>query len=383
MISPNMGAAYGQELAEIYQAAELRILARIAAALAQGIDADDWEVRALGRLQALRFEILTDLQAVNPEAAQRILRALRAAYGEGIASAFADVGSLLPHIQPAPAFRGTLVAVAQDIVDGTSDAANAILRTVDDIYRRTVAQAVSSSLTGAQGRREAAQAAIDTLSKRGLNGVKTRRGSMTLADYVMMAVRTGTTRAALDGHVAANQAMGLDLVTIKPGPRACDICDDWARLILATRGRTGTYYLESATTGKPVTIQVADTLANARSAGFGHPNCRCHLASYIPGVTKPETLQRPPWDAEAYAAQQRQRTIELNIRRNKERAALALTEERAKESRARVEAWQKEMRDHLKRNPELKRQGKREQMINGAGDGLPDHERDILLAARR
>lgn len=363
MISPSLGADLAEPVADIYRDAELRILERIATALAAGLDAPDWEVQQLARLQRLRQSVLDELAVLNPLAAQAILDALGEAYGSGILSAFADVGDAVPHLDPTADARAAAVAtLAAETVRGVASAQAPVLRAVDDIYRAVIGQVVSQATTGAIGRQEAVQSALRQFARAGLSVIPTRRGTMNLADYVQMAVRTGTSRTALAGHLDTMDRAGLDLVVIHPGPRACKICDEWARAVL-TRGRqTGVLRMQSLKTGTWVAVKVDGTLDDARAAGWGHPNCRCALQTYLPGVTRRDIIERPRWDQQAYEAQQRQRGIERQIRGWKTQQAIAITPEAKADAGARVKAWQKAQRDLLDEHPYLKRQSAREQI---------------------
>lgn len=363
MISPSLGADLAEPIADIYREAELRILARLAAALATGMDEPRWELETLVRIQRVRDEALAILEASNPEVAAAIRSALAGAYSAGILSVYEDVGERLPHLAPDVDVRALAVAsLTSETVRGVASAQAPILRAVDDVYRSVVARVVTQVGLGVSTRQEAVQRALQKFAGQGLRTITTRRGTMNLADYTEMAVRTATSRMALDAHLQTQERAGLDLVVIHPGPRACDICDRWARAILSRSGRTGTLRMESLASGNWVAVNVAASLDDARAAGWGHPNCRCALRAYLPGVTKADAIQRPRWDQAGYEAQQRQRAIELQIRGWKRRQAIAVTPDAAAESRAKVKAWQGAMREHLAANPGLKRQSAREQI---------------------
>lgn len=363
MISPSLGADLAEPVADIYRDAELRILERIATALGTGLEAPDWEVQQLARLQRIRQGILDELAMLNPMAAAEIMQALTEAYGSGILSAFADVGDAVPHLNPTADARAAAVAtLAAETVRGVASAQAPILRAVDDIYRAVIAQVVSVATTGAIGRQEAVQSALRQFTRAGLSVIPTRRGTMNLSDYVQMAVRTATSRTALAGHLDTMDRAGLDLVVIHPGPRACKICDDWARKVLSRSGQTGVLRLDSVRSDRQVAVTVDDTLAAARAAGWGHPNCRCALQTYLPGITRRDTIERPRWDQEGYEAQQRQRGIERQIRGWKVAQATAITPEEKAAAGARVKAWQQAQRDLLDQHPYLKRQSAREQI---------------------
>lgn len=372
MISPNIGADLAQPVAQVYAEAELAILERIAQQLGLGIDADDWDVVQLARLQQVRAEVLGLLQQVNPEAARVLIEQLDAGYAAGQASAFQDVGGVLDPIKAQTADRvAAVAALAQDATSALGTTTPSILRAVDDVYRRVIADTVAQVLTGNTTRLEAVQTALGRFARQGIRAIETRRGVMDLETYATMAVRTATARSAVAGHEGVMDAMGLDLVVIHPGPRACDICDRWARLILARKGPDGVLTVTSLTDGKPLRIDVGATLTEARNGGWGHPNCRCNLAAYMPGVTQPDEIQRPPWDQDAYNAQQHQRAIERSIRNAKRQQAVAMSPAAKVAATAKVKAQQQRMRDHLADHPDLKRQSKREQLPTTARPSTP------------
>jgi hypothetical protein len=377
MISPTLGAALAEPVADIYRDAELRILERIAWSLQADIQAGDWEVQQLLRIQRIRAEVLAELEAINPAAAAMIRMAIESAYQTGGLSAFQDVGDTVPHLPASPDTRAQAVAVlAADVVRGVSSGQGAILRAVDDVYRDVIARVVSQAVVGTITRETAVQSALEEFLGKGLTTIPTRRGNMALADYATMAVRTATARSAIAGQVETGKAMGLDLVVISPGPRACDICDRWARAVLTTGTQTGRLLFDDLRRGGQVSVTVDATLDEARAAGWGHPNCRCGMQTYLPGVTRREVIERPAWDQEGYEAQQRQRAIERQIRGWKVREAIAVTPDAKADAKAKVKGWQGAMRDHLEQHPDLKRQSGREQ-ITGTLSGNPDGARPL------
>lgn len=371
MISPGLGEASAERIAEVYRGAELRILAIIVQALAQGLDVPDWELRQLGRLQIVREQVVALLAVVNPEAAAALLEEIALAYGEGAASAYADVGQNRDALDRQPAAQTAAVrALVVDTVERLADSQSAILRRVDDVFRAVVAEASSSVLAGAETRRDATQRIINQLLGQGLPSVETARGRLSVADYANMAVRTATSRAAIAGQEAGMDELGLDLCIIQPGPRVCKTCDPWTRIVLARRGPAGLITANNEARSGTIQIRVDGTLSEARAAGCFHPNCRCSIAAFLPGVTKREELKRPPWDQAAYEAGQQQREIERQIRAWKVREAIAITDRDRAEAAAKVKGWQGAQRAHLASNPGLRRRSDREQ-IGGTFAGNP------------
>jgi len=144
-------------------------------------------------------------------------------------------------------------------------------------------------------------------------------------------------------------------------------CRPWEGKILRIgSGPIGEVTDEDVTTGEPITFEVAGTLAGAMAAGLLHPNCEHTIRSFIPGATR---LPANTEDAAGDQAKQRQRYIERQIRRFKEREVAALTPAAKLAATRKVRAWQQEMRDHLAANPTLRRLPYREQI--GAGNLPP------------
>lgn len=361
--SQSFGQDWAAEVAELYRAAELRILTRVTAAIADGLEPGEFDTRDLARAQALRLWAQAELEKVNRQAAAKLADVMNRAYLEGNASVLADVGRLVPPVELPPAARQAAVQVAAaNVLSAVQTVTPSVLRAVDDVYRQVVGRAVASTVAGVDFRKVAAQRALDELTSRGITGIQTARGAMNLPDYVSMATRTGTRQTMVAGHAQQMQSMGLDLVAIQPGPRACDICDRWASRILALSGPAGRIEMQSYTSTETLTVDVYGNLSDAESAGFGHPNCRCRLRAWMPGASNPKDLERPRWDRAAYESQQKQRGIEHNIRRWKSREAAALTPEARKLSAGKVAEWQKAQRTHLAEHDYLKRQYSREQI---------------------
>lgn len=354
-----------EAVAELYRDAELRILQRVTRLLATGIELPDWAAGRLARLQDVRAMILRELGDIDATAAARIADEIAEAYIEGGAAALADLKGIVGTAVPAVAAQqpAAVRQLASEIMGGVASTRASVLGFVDGAVREVVSRAIGSTLTRGQSRMAAAQDALDDLLGDGLDAIELPSGRMmNMTDYVTMSVRTGTANAQRIGHTDTLSANGLNLIVVQPGPRACPICDRWARSVLSLDGQTGRLSLPSLTGGEPVVVDVQATISQAISAGYEHPNCRCTRRAYLPGATDPSVLDRPPFDAEGYEAQQRQRQIERQIRNWKKREATSLDPRRAAQSRERVKAWQATMREHTAAHPYLKRQSRREQI---------------------
>lgn len=357
-------------LARIFADAEMLTLERVLSALARGVDDPAWEIDVLARLQRLTAQTLDDLGSDAAQYVAAIRERLAALYASGEAAIFAEIGAAgidRPEAIEDGRRRAVVLALAREMNDAASAAGRGMLRAVDDVYRRIVGETVELVASRGLSRRDALRTATRTFLSRGIPSFTDESGRRwSIQSYVDMATRTGYANAQIRGHEDALTAARLDLCIVQPGPRACDICDEWARKVLARNGRAGTITTTNRLTGKPMQVKVDGTLAEARAAGFQHPNCRCSLRAFIPGATEKATIQRPPWDGEGYQRQQQQRGIERAIREAKTQALVAESvgdTKTAERARARVKAAQQRLRDHLAANPELKRRNDREQVI--------------------
>jgi hypothetical protein len=367
-----------QRIARAYSDAEARILARITASLAAGIDAPDWETRTLGRVQRLREEAANELLSVDENAAREIARRTQGLYADSAASMYADIGrGLEPQEIASSTQRSAVRRIAAEMSQAQAGARTALLRSTFDAYRDVVGNVVQSVVARGESKRAALTRATREFFERGLPAFTDKSGRRwNIQDYTNMAVRTGFAAAQIQGHEDALDAAGLDLVIIQPGPRACSICDRWARMVLSRSGaRAGTYWMDSAVTGQGMNVKVDGSLAEARRAGFQHPNCRCSLRAFIPGATKRSEIERPPWDEEGYKRQQQQRGHERGVRDAKMRLARAqgLGDPKATaEAKALLRRRQAGLRDHLAANPYLKRRSDREQILAKPGGMTPE-----------
>ena len=328
-----------------------------------GIDAPTWAVEKTAQLRLIRAQMEHDLAALSAEAAVVVEEVVGDAYTTGASLAAADLDDLIgADREPAlaPAVSRALQLLAADTLATVRGVHATVLRAVVDAYQRVVAEATTQVLAGAATRRQAAQHALGRLLGQGVSGFRDQAGrNWSLTAYVEMAVRTGAGKAAVQGHVDHLAANGVDLVQVSDSPRECPLCRPWEGKVLSLSGGVvGAVTVDSAVTGRPVTVRVDGTLSEARAAGLQHPNCRHRVTAYLPGASR-KVPSRP--DPDGYDAQQRQRAIERHIREWKRRDALALDAPERIAARAKVRAWQTALRDHLAAHPDLKRQRHREQ----------------------
>jgi minor capsid protein 2/ADP-ribosyltransferase exoenzyme len=364
-------------VADLYRELESALNQRIAQRLRADLDSpyELGKLDAVRKLQRSAQLLVATLQAARTKAIRdAIARAYRDGHGSaltgipekywpksGIGQAAREGQREIPN---APVIENIAAALHRDLgrVEGN------ILRNVADAYRAVQAAAAARITSGAFTRRQAAQAAWQRLVDRGVTSFVDSAGRRwRLSSYAEMMTRTNAARAAVQGQTDRLTGIGVDLVIVSDHAQECKLCRPFEGKVLTLGTKTGRISVEHATRdGETVTVNVVGTLDGARAKGLMHPNCRHSTSAYLPGVTKQPTNTADP---EGDKARQRQREIERNIRRYKDRAETALTPEAKKQAEARTREWQREMRDHLAANPKLKRLRYREQP--GAGNTPP------------
>lgn len=356
---PGMGERLSARVADVVAQAELALLRVLAELLRSGADDDGWAAQKLAQVQQLRVDLqrgtrLLD-QAVVAEIQQVVLEAYNV--GTGFALTDLDAANIAPAVIAEPAAAAATLA-APAVVSAQSAAAR-LPDMLTSVYQQAVDAGAQEVLGGQVTRLQAAQHVLDRLTANGVGGYVDKAGrNWALTSYVEMAVRTASGQAAVKGHTDSLQAAGLDLVVVSDAPRECPLCRPWEGKILSLSGVVGDLITRSVTSDESVRVKVAGSLAQAKAAGFQHPNCRHSVSAYLPGAT---VLQKARSDPGGYEATQRQRAMERKVREWKRREAVALTPEAAARARAKTRQWQAALREHVDTN-DLKRLTRREQI---------------------
>lgn len=243
-------------------------------------------------------------------------------------------------------------AIRDDVVSSLEDVRFRITRLPDDVYKMiaphgAIYQVIDQGVSPAQAQAMAWRVFV----REGVTGFTDKSGrNWSLSAYVEMAVRTASARAYNASHLARMRALGVEYFTIPPTGHPCPLCFPWQGKVL--------------TVGKIPNprIRVDATIAEATLAGLFHPNCRHPLLPVFPGVTViPDPVEwTPELDAE-YRASQRQRHLELQVRKAKRQLEYAATPEARQEATVRVRRAQAKVREFI-RNTGFLRDSRREQV---------------------
>ncbi|WP_331757307.1 phage minor capsid protein [Streptomyces albidoflavus] len=365
-VSPDQVEYLAATTADLYADVERRLLELCARQLAIGQEAPGWAVAKLAAVAPLRRAADTLLDTLARGVDEEVRHVVAEAYDSGQHSALAELGVMGDDDRRTVAERTpqaqAVDRLAAETIETVTATHRGILRGVEDGYRQVVAEVTAAPLLGTDTRRQATQQAMTRFADRGVSSFRDRAGRRwALTSYAEMAVRTSVGRAAVEAHMTTLAAAGVDLVVVSSSPRECPLCRPWERQVLSIGGPSGarTVDVEHAVDdGRMVRVDVAGSLDEARAAGLQHPNCRHSVSSYTPGITRTEDAASDP---AGYEAGQRQRAIERNIRKHKNRAAAATTPEGKRAAEAKVRQWQGAMRSHLAAHPGLRRLRHREQ----------------------
>lgn len=327
--------------------------------------------RLLAELAAHRAVSARELQSEAVALVERVRRSglaadmIATAAREGEAAAVARMGLA--------ASTGTIVGTAAQATAMVALSLQSRLEVLNqritryprDAYQRITALYSPQTILGVSTSRQQQAAAVQRFLAEGIPGFVDRSGRRwTIGAYAEMAGRTSVNRAYNDAGIWRMQQAGLNLVTVVRGLDSCRKCAEWSGKILSTDGTTGTVTLPASTGSDDVTVQVDGTVDGARAAGWGHPNCRCRLVAYSPGLSIPQASTT--YNPEAEKERAKQRELERDIRAAKRREAAAMTDtDRAKAARD-VRDAQAEMRQFIA-STGRKRQSYREQL--GFADG--------------
>lgn len=243
-------------------------------------------------------------------------------------------------------------AIRADLVSELQDVRHRITRLDNDIYKVLAPQAARVQVLDVELTPAQAQAiAWRDFTSNGVTGFTDKRGrEWSLSAYTEMAVRTAAARAYNASHLERMRAIGFRYFSVPDTGSPCPLCLPWQGAVL---------------TNGPIVapeMHVDATIAEATTRGLFHPQCRHHLIGVMPGITvlPPRQTWTPAYDAR-YRAVQKQRRLELAIRKAKRQTENALDAEMLADAKAKVRRAQKRLRDHVNSRDDLARNSRREQ----------------------
>lgn len=362
-----------KDIAKIFEEIELRLIASLKRNLmrhkAEEIREDRqwtaWQAIKLQNIQKFRRENRQIMQEysdkIDADTRQLMTEQFREGEQEAEAVAGAEPAASVPDVHFFGVNTPKMERLMQDVVQVEQTAETAALRTMDDVYRRTVNRAQLAMAAGETTLTKAIDMAVREFLEKGLNSIVYRDGRhVDIADYVRMVLRTTSTRAQLQGKSKRFAELGYDTVLISQYGGCSETCEPWQGrayiddVFTIWNGEINGDSGKSRYCGKWFPL-----LSSAIRGGLFHPNCRHTMSLYIDGVTKIP----PPIPAEQMQRQReleaRQRAMERKIRKLKRLEAGTQDPQAVKEYGRKARAAQQELkafvdehRDVLKRDYE-------------------------------
>ena len=252
------------------------------------------------------------------------------------------------------------------VVNDIREAQKAAWRRMDDIYRRTIYRAEMNMAAGAKTLDQAVDMATKEFLDAGINCIEYKNGRrVNIASYAEMALRTASQRAVLLGEGKKRDEWRIHTVVVSAHANTCPLCAPWQGKVLVDDVFCHGTADESKELGYPL-------LSTAMKAGLLHPNCRHTISTYFPGITKLPEIPDKDKAIGTYNAEQQQRALERKIRKWKRKAEGSLSPENVSYANDKVGKYQEELRVHLDRHPELRRDYTREKTR-----GIPDNPKSF------
>lgn len=233
-------------------------------------------------------------------------------------------------------------------------AQSAVLRRMDDIYRKTVYKATMYMTAGTKSLEQAIDLATKDFLEKGIDCIEYKNGNrVNIASYAEMAIRTASHRAVLLGEGKERDKWGIHTVIVSAHANTCPLCAPWQGKILIDDVFSSGTKEEALKLGYPL-------LSDAIRARFLHPNCRHTVTTYFGGITQIPEIPDSDKAIETYRYEQQQRAIERQIRKWKRIAEGSIDPQNINYANEKVKQYQNELRKHLKIHKELRRNYSRE-----------------------
>lgn len=310
------------------------------------------QLAALSKMRRLAGQVRANLGAADQAYAgplvQKAIEAGRASGSKELARVSKDLVRVPPPFDfSVPHGERSAQAIRDDLVSPLEDVKRRITRLPDDVYKlispaAAAGQALGHGYTPAQAQAYAWREYV----RQGVRGFTDRSGrDWSLSAYVEMSVRTATMRAFNDSHLQVIQATDENLVIVSDDGHPCPLCFPWQNRVLCI-----------------VADGVHPTIAEAITAGLMHPQCKHVWSIYLEGVTKlPARREWSEQDALDYQNTQKQRRLELEIRKAKRSLEYATDPTSHAAARADVRREQARMRQFIEQTGFL-RYSRREQV---------------------
>lgn len=377
-----------KDIAKIFEQIELRLIASLKRNLhkhkaweqKEGFNWSAWQAEKLRNLEKFRREniyIMNEyVDVIDNETRQLMEEQFRE--GEKLVNSQleelrqdnpkADKTSLVTHENFFGVNEEKMKSLITDITEFEKKAETAALRMTDDVYRQTVNRVQLDMATGSTTITKAIDEAVKDFLEKGINCIEYKDGRrVNIADYVRMALRTTSQRAALQGKAKRFAELGYDTVMTSQYSMCSKTCEPYQGKVFIDdvftvwHGEVNGDYGKSNYCGKWFML-----LSVAIRNGLFHPNCRHTLLNYEDGITnipKPIDSERLQ---QRRKLEQKQRQLENKIRKLKRLKEGTFEPATAKAYGKKLRETQHELKAFIdEHNDILKRDYSREKYYNG------------------
>lgn len=251
-----------------------------------------------------------------------------------------------------------LEALQKAVTEDIKKANSSILRKMDDVYRQTIYKSHVYLQSGTKTLNQAIDMATKDFLKQGINSITYKDGKrVNIASYAEMCLRTANHRAMLLGEGSKRDEWGIYLVVVSAHANTCPMCEPWQGKILIDDvfSHPSKEYIDKYKDKYKL-------VSEAIESGLLHPNCRHSLTTFFEGITSIPKVPEGKKAIQLYKAEQVQRAYERAIRKQKRIVEGTCDEESAIREEVKLKGLEKKLREHLRDNPELRRNSEREKV---------------------
>lgn len=342
----------------------------------EGINWTQWQAEMLSGLSQYRAENQDVLKGYMGRINAELDAAIRDAYATGESEQEIELLKAIKRGYQAPKdgskvnmqgsfFRNNknkLDALIYAVDGDMNKAETAMLRMVDDVYRKTLFKAQAFYNTGAGSMWQCVDMATKDFLSAGINCVQYKNGArVNIASYAEMALRTANKRANLMGQAMTREKLGIHTVKVNYRGIACPICLQYLGQVYIDDVYGGGTYEESVQTGYPL-------LSTAVAGGLFHPNCKDACSTYYEGVNRPPekvTQEQEEEIKRKYNLEQYQRYYERNYKKNMRLGNGCLDQANAQKYFDRASQYKKRLIDLCDNNSDVLRYDKARISLRG------------------
>lgn len=312
----------------------------------EGFQWSQWQAEQLDALEAYKRQNQKKYGRQFRSINRRLEQAIRAACAEGEMEQEEEILNAIREGFSARRMDSTLSgsffrlnerkldALIKSTTSDMEKAETAILRRVNDQYRKIIFNAQVYANTGAGTYEKAVDMATKDFLSAGIQCVVYQNGARhTLSDYADMALRTASKRAYLQGEGTKRQEWGISTVIINKRSGACPDCAKFC----------GKVFIDDVWSGGEKSDGNYPLLSSAIAQGLYHPRCKDGHSTFFPDITREDQ----PWTREELAGleqrekrEQKQQHAQRQAEKFRRLEQYSLDEENQKKYGQRAEAWE-------------------------------------------